>query len=311
MSRPIRLLLCTSSSQASTWRDALAAALPEAHVTLWPEIDASPDYVVAWKPAPELFARVRPTRAIFNLGAGVDALMRLSDMPADVPLVRLEDAGMAAQMIEYVTLAVLAMQRQREAYAAQQRAGIWRGLPRIPAHEFAVGILGMGVLGQACGQALARFGFPLLGWSRTRKHVAGVRTYAGNDGLGEVLAASRVLVCLLPATPDTRGLLDGKRLSQLPKGAHLVNVARGDLVVEEDLLALLDADHLASATLDVFAEEPLPARHPFWHHPKVVLTPHISAVTLPQESAAQVAAKIRQLERGERISGVVDRTQGY
>ena len=311
MSGRIRLLLCTSSSQASTWRDALAAALPEAHVTLWPEIDANPNYVVAWKPAPELFARVRPTRAIFNLGAGVDALMRLPDMPADIPLVRLEDAGMAAQMVEYVTLAVLAAQRQRNVYAAQQRDGLWRGLPRIPAHEFAVGILGMGVLGRACAQALAPFGFPLLGWSRTFKHVAGVQTYAGSDRLGEVLARWRVLVCLLPATPDTTGLLDRERLSQLPKGAHLINVARGDLVVEEDLLAALDADHLASATLDVFAEEPLPARHPFWHHPKVVLTPHISAVTLPQESVAQVAAKIRQLERGELITGVVDRTQGY
>lgn len=307
----MRILLCTPATQSGVWRDALACALPEANITVWPDVDTSPDYVAAWRPSAELFERVRPVRAIFNLGAGVDALMRIPNVPADVPVIRLEDAGMAAQMIEYVTLAVLAAQRQRDAYAAQQRDRIWRALPRIPAQEFTVGMLGMGVLGEACARALAVFGFPLLGWSRRTRNVAGVAMFAGPDALPDMLARTRVLVCLLPSTADTRGLLDRERLSKLPRGAHVVNVARGTLVVDEDLLSLLDAEHLASATLDVFHDEPLPSTHRFWHHPKIVLTPHISAVTLPHESAVQVAAKIRRLERGESVTGMIDRARGY
>jgi glyoxylate/hydroxypyruvate reductase A len=307
----VRLLLQTGSAHAGEWRAAFAAALPEAEVTLWPEVPASVDYLAVWKPPAELFARVPAPRAIFNLGAGVDSLLRLPTLPADVPIVRLEDAGMAAQMIDYVTLAVLAVFREQAAYAQQQRAALWQPRPPLSRRDFGVGVLGFGVLGRAVAAALLRFGFPLACWSRTRGEMAGVDAFAGADELPAFLARSRVLVCLLPSTPSTRGILDRARLSALPRGAHLVNVARGDIVVEADLLAALDAGALAGATLDVFHDEPLPPAHPFWHHPRITVTPHVSAVTLVDESVAQVAAAIRRLEQRLPIRGIVDRTRGY
>jgi len=307
----LRILLQTTGANAGEWRAALAAALPGAEITVWPDAAPAVDYAVVWKPPPELFRAAPAARAIFNLGAGVDALLQMQALPAGVPVIRLEDAGMAEQMIDYVTLAVLAAHREQGAYAEQQRAGLWRPRPRRPKHQFGVGVLGLGVLGQAVAAGLGRCGFPLAGWSRERKAVAGVRTYAGVAELPHFLARSQVLVCLLPSTPETRGLLDRARLGQLPRGAHLVNVARGDIVVDTDLLEALDEGHLAGATLDVFREEPLPPSHPFWHHPRITLTPHVSALTLVADSVAQIAAKIRRLEQGLPVSGVVDRERGY
>ena len=285
--------------------------MPEATITLWPEAPAEPDYALVWKPPAEVFARVRPKKAIFNLGAGVNALLDRPSLPADIPVIRLEDAGMALQMAEYVTLAVLRAYREADAYAAQQRRGLWQPRPRIAKAAFGVGILGFGVLGRAVAAALAPFGFPIAGWSRERKVASAVASFAGQAELSAFLARSSVLICLLPVTPETRGLLGRANLARLPAGAHLVNIARGEIVVDEDLVALLDAGHLAGATLDVFHEEPLPPGHPFWHHPQIVLTPHNSAVTLVDESIAQIATKIRQLERGESVTGVVDRARGY
>jgi glyoxylate/hydroxypyruvate reductase A len=307
----VRVLLQVPGRAVDAWHAALVAALPEAAIAVWPEGPAEPDYALVWRPPPELFARVRPAKAIFNLGAGVDALLAVPTLPRGVPVVRLEDAGMAEQMAEYATLAVLRAHREADAYAAQQRAGRWEPRARIAKDAFGVGLLGFGVLGRAIAAALAPFGFPLAGWSRTRKAVPGIASFAGDAELPAFLARSQVLVCTLPATAATTGLLDRARLSQLPVGAHVVNVARGEIVVDADLVALLDAGHLAGATLDVFRSEPLPAGHPFWHHPRVTVTPHVSAVTLVPESVAQVAAKIRRLERGEAISGIVDRARGY
>jgi glyoxylate/hydroxypyruvate reductase A len=296
---------------AAAWRDALAAALPEAAIAVWPDAVPEVDYLLVWKPPPELFTRVRPRKAICNVGAGVDALLAIPTLPAGIPVLRLEDAGMAEQMAEYATLAVLAAYREQGEYAAQQRQGAWAPRRRMDKAGFGVGILGFGLLGQAVAAALAPFGFPLAGWSRTRKAVPGVVSFAGDAELPAFLARSRVLVCLLPATPATRDLLDRERLSRLPAGAHVVNVARGDIVVDADLVALLDAGHLAGATLDVFRTEPLPAGHPFWHHPRIALTPHVSAVTRIDESVAQIAARIRRIERGEPVTGIVDRARGY
>ena len=297
--------------ESRAWRKALVAALPEATIAVWPETLADPDYALVWKPPPELFARMRPKRAIFNLGAGVEVLLALPELPEGIPVIRLEDAGMAPQMAEYVTLAVLAAYRESAAYAAQQREARWQPRPRLAKAEFGIGILGFGVLGRAVAAALAPFGFPLRAWGATRKDGEGVQTYAGSTELGPFLASARVLVCLLPSTRETRDLLSKATLSQLPRGAHLVNVARGRIVVDEDLIALLDEGHLAGATLDVFRDEPLPASHPFWHHPRITLTPHTSAVTVVEDSIAQIADKIERLERGQPVTGVVDRVRGY
>ena len=293
------------------WRAALAAALPEAQIAVWPEAPANPDYTLVWRPPNELFTRCPPAKAVFNLGAGVDALLAIPTLQHGVPVFRLTDAGMAEQMGEYVTLAVLRAYRETDAYATQQREGRWQQRPRIAKDRFGVGLLGFGVLGQAIAAALAPFGFPLAGWSRKGKAVPGVKSFAGSDELLPFLAMARVLVCTLPSTPETTGILARNTLSQLPPGAHVVNIGRGELVVDADLVALLDSGHIASAALDVFRVEPLPPDHAFWHHPRVTVTPHVSAVTLISESVAQVAAKIRCLEKGEAVTGGVDRNRGY
>lgn len=307
----MRIVLHTMPSTARDWHAAFVSALPEAEITLWPDVGSQVDYVVAWKPPAELFTCLPGPKAIFNLGAGVDALLCVPTLPTDVPVVRLEDAGMAEQMVEYVTLAVLACYREYDMYAQQQREGRWQPRSRLAKSSFGVGILGLGVLGQAIYAALAQWGFPLAGWSRTHKTVAGIRSYAGLQELPAFLAQSRVLVCLLPSTPDTRDLLDCTRLLQLPRGAHLVNIARGEIVVDNDLIELLDVGHLSGATLDAFREEPLPSTHPFWHHPKITVTPHVSATTLIEDSVAQIAGKIRRLEQGLAVTGTVDRARGY
>jgi glyoxylate/hydroxypyruvate reductase A len=307
----VKILLQTPRERAAEWHASLTAAMPEATVATWPDAPANPQYALVWKPPAELFVRARPTRAIFNLGAGVDGLMSVPTLPNDVPVIRLEDAGMAEQMADYVMLAVLRAHREMDAYAAQQREALWQPRPPVAKSAFGVGLLGFGVLGKAVARALAPLGFPLYAWSRTRKAAPGLVSYAGLAELHEFLAKAQVLVCLLPATADTASLLDRTALQSLPPGAHLVNVARGGIIVDRDLLALLDAGHLSGATLDVFREEPLPREHPFWHHPRIVLTPHVSAVTLVSDSVAQIAAKIRGLERGEPVTGIVDRVRGY
>ena len=307
----MQILLQLPRDEGNAWHAALASALPDAAISVWPDAPAAPDYALVWRPPAELFARARPVKAIFNLGAGVEVLLAIPALPDGVPVIRLEDAGMAAQMGEYVTLAVLRAYRELDAYAAQQREGRWQPRPRIAKSGFGVGILGFGVLGHAVANALAPFGFPLRAWSLSRKRLPGVESFAGRAELGPFLAASRVLVCLLPSTHETRGLLDRAAFEGLPRGAYLVNVARGDIVVDEDLIATLDRGHLAGATLDVFRVEPLPSGHPFWHHPRITLTPHASAVTLVEDAALQVAGKIRRLERGEPVTGIVDRARGY
>jgi glyoxylate/hydroxypyruvate reductase A len=315
----LNLLFCSAASNGAEWLAALTRALPAARVHacshLPDEVKPAPpqaiDYALLWKPPPRLLRDLGSVKAIFNLGAGIDTLAASEGLPAGVPVVRIEDAGMGEQMSEYVIHTVLRQYRELDAYAEAQRAGLWRPLARQDKRAYGVGILGIGVLGTAVAAALLPFGFPLAGWSRTRKGVEGVDSYAGSAELDAFLARCQVLVCLLPLTRETRGLLDRRALSKLPAGAHVVNVARGALIVDDDLLALLEEGRLGGATLDVFHDEPLPVAHPFWHHPRVSITPHVSAVTLVEESVAQIAAKITRLEAGLPITGIVDREHDY
>jgi len=311
----LNLLFCSAASNGAEWLAALTRALPAARVHacshLPDEVKPPPahgiDYALVWKPPARLLRDLGSVKAIFNLGAGIDSLTGSGALPDGVPVVRVEDAGMAEQMSEYVVHAVLRQYREFDAYAEAQRARLWRPLARRDKGGFGVGILGIGVLGSAVAAALQPFGFPLAGWSRTRKSVAGIDSYAGSGELDAFLARCQMLVCLLPLTRETRGMLDRRVLSQLPVGAYLVNVARGGLIVDDDLLALLHEGRLGGATLDVFHDEPLPAAHPFWHHPRISITPHVSAVTLVEQSVAQIAAKIIRLEAGLPITGIVDR----
>ncbi len=301
----MNILFYTPGNNAADWVAALSRELPRANVSVWPEQETAIDYALVWRPPPRLIEDLAGTRAVFNLGAGVDAIPRVRAWPQGVPLVRLEDAGMAEQMAEYATYAVLRIYREFAAYESAQAAARWVPRPRRDKRAFGVGVLGMGVLGTRVAQALVAFGFPVTSWSRTRKDVPGVTSHT-SEQLDVFLESCRVLICMLPLTDATRGLLGRRALARLPQGAYVVNVARGALIVEDELLALIDSGHLAGAMLDVFESEPLPAGHAFWHHPAITLTPHISAITSIEQSVRQIAAKIGRLEAGLPISGVVD-----
>lgn len=306
----MRIAFCCTDTKAEPWLQGLGQALPRATIEVWQPGAAPADYAVVWAP-PQQFLDEQPgLKALFNIGAGVDALLKLR-LPAGAQVVRLDDAGMSVQMAEYVCHAVIRHFREFDAYEADMREGRWSFRKPRSRADFPVGVMGLGVLGARVAQALSVFEFPVHGWSRTPKVLEGVRTHHGDVGLQTFLSSCRVLVNLLPLTPDTRDILNRETLGRLLPGGYLVNVARGAHLVEEDLLALLDSGHLAGATLDVFRTEPLPPEHPFWRHPKLTLTPHTSARTLRDESIAQIAGKIRALEAGQPIAGLVDRFRGY
>ncbi len=306
----MRITFCCTDTAPEPWLQGLQAALPDAEVTLWSAGAPAADYAVVWAPPQQLFDEQRQLKAVFNIGAGVDALLKLS-LPPQAQIVRLDDAGMSVQMAEYVCHAVIRHFREFDAYEADTRQGKWSfRKPRARA-DFPVGIMGLGVLGERVARALSTFEFPVNGWSRSPKTVDGVRCFSGAQGFKDFLAASGVLVCLLPLTPDTRDIMNRDTLSQLQPGGYVINVARGAHLVDDDLLALLDNGHLAGATLDVFRTEPLPADHPFWTHSGITVTPHTSARTLRSESIAQIAGKMMALQRGEPVAGVVEAGRGY
>jgi len=312
-----RILFHAPASNPQAWQRAFDKAMPEAEFRVWQEgDDGAADYAVVWKPPLQMLAPQQVTRrdlkAIFNIGAGVDAILQLGDgLPAGVPIIRLDDAGMGVQMAEYVTHAVLRYFRRFDQFDAQARERQWRFLKPYEKSEFSVGILGMGLLGQRIAAALAHFEFPLRGWSRSPKALPGIECFSGSEGLDAFLRGSRVVVCVLPLTSETSHILGRANLAMLPKGSFLINVARGGHLVEADLLELVQDGHIAGATLDVFDAEPLPAQHPFWQEPRITVTPHMAALTLRDESALQIAEKIRALQRGEAVAGIVDRTKGY
>jgi len=312
----MRISFCCFDTKPQPWVDGLQAAFPDADVKLWAAGAEPADYAVVWAPPQQFFDEQQALKGIFNIGAGVDALMKLK-LPAGVPVVRLDDAGMSVQMAEYVCHAVIRHFRELDGYEADVAQGKWSyRAPRLRG-DYPIGVMGLGVLGERVSRALAQFDFPVNGWSRSPKAVEGVQCFSGevgSTGFQDFLAASRILVCLLPLTPDTVDIMNRDTLSRLQPGGYVVNVARGTHLVDEDLLALIDSGRLAGATLDVFRTEPLPADHAFWKHPKVTVTPHTSARTLREESIAQIAGKIRSLAAGAPIStlaGVVDPKKGY
>ncbi len=306
----MRVTFYEPGTPAEPWLKALRALLPGAAVEPWADGAAMADYAVVWAPPQQLIDQQTRLKAIFNIGAGVDRLLRLR-LPRNLPVVRLDDAGMAVQMAEYVCHALIRHFREFEAYELQASQQRWVQRVARARADFAVGIMGLGVLGERVARAVRQFEFPVNGWSRSPRRLDGVACFAGQSGLAGFLAATRVLVCLLPLTPDTHGILRRDTLSLLPAGAYVINVARGGLMVEQDLLALIDSGHLAGATLDVFRSEPLPVEHPFWRHPKIRVTPHVSAQTLRDQSIAQIAGKILALERGDPVTGIVDIERGY
>ena len=298
--------------RGAIWAQVFAEQAPEIEFRMWPECGnpSDVDCLVAWSPAPELLASLPRLEVLFSVGAGVDQL-DLDAVPQSVTVVRMIEPGIVAGMVEYVTLAVLALHRNLLDYREQQSRGEWQPLPVIPASRRSVGVMGMGVLGRAVLERLAAFGFELSGWSRSLKSVPGVRCCAGAPGLQDFLARCDILVCLLPLVRETRGILNAGLFAMLPRGASLVNAARGAHLEAQALIDALDSGHLSAAVLDVAEPEPVPADHPFWRHPRIVLTPHIASVTQPETGARAVLDNVRRHARGEPLLGQVDRLRGY
>jgi len=306
----MNITICFEKLDPTPWVQGLQHAFPGATVSAWAPGAPQADHAIVWAP-PQQFIDEQPgLQTLFNIGAGVDALLQLK-LPSSLKVVRLDDAGMSVQMAEYVCHAVIRHFREFDGYDADTGAGKWSYRKPRSRADFAVGVMGLGVLGERVAKALQVFEFPVNGYSRSAKDLPGIRCFSGAQGLPEFLAASRVLVNLMPLTPETENILNETTLSQLPQGGYLINVARGKHLVEEDLITLIDSGHLAGATLDVFRTEPLPADHPFWQHPKITVTPHTSARTLREESIAQIVGKIQALQRGDAINGVVDPQRGY
>ena len=293
-----------------TWRDALAAE----GIDLRQADDiANPLEVrqaLVWKPPHGFFARYPNLGLVVNLGAGVDALVGRDDLP-DVPITRLSDPKMARMMAGYVLFAVTRHAREIPAFERAQREHRWRYIhPRDP-ETITVGVLGLGELGLTAALECARQGYRVRGWSNTLKSVDGIETSAGLSALPDILRDSDILVCMLPETPQTRGLLDAERVAQMKPGAVFINVSRGNIVDEPALIEALRSAHIAEATLDVFASEPLSPDSPLWAMDNVLVTPHLASVALPGSAARQIGENVRRLRAGQELLSRVDSRRGY
>ncbi len=306
-------ILIAAAGEDDRWKEAMVARLQDANiVTQCENYDPKTiDFALLWKQPQGLLKSLTGLQAIFSLGAGVDHVLSAPSLTTEVPVIRLEDAGMADQMVQYHLYAALHFMRDFDIYARQQAKADWTQHDVARISKCRVGVMGLGALGAAVATALTQLGFAVSGWSRTMKAIDGITTYAGAETLNEFLGQSDILVCMLPRTAETEGVLNGNTLSQLPKNAAVINAARGAMIVEADLLRLIDTGHLRGAFLDVAVTEPLPESHPFWDHSKIRITPHIAAATRIEESVDQIAENIDRISRGETPRGLVDRKTGY
>lgn len=302
------VLYLSDAARGEVFRATFARDLPEVpfHIGTAPD-PAAVTHIVAWQIPDRVTERYPNLRGLFSVGAGVDQF-DLAALPPQVAVVRMLEPSIARQMQEYITLGVLALHRDLPIYVDQQRAAQWRAHPIRPAEERRVGVLGLGNLGQAALRALAPFGFPLAGWSRSAKEIPGVECFTD---LSAFLARTDLLVCLLPLTAETTGMLGADLFAQLPPGARLLHAGRGKQLDAGALIAALDAGQLSAALLDVTDPEPLPADHPLWSHPRILITPHVASLTRAVDGAAHVVACLKAEAAGAPIPGLVDRQRGY
>ena len=306
-----KLIIKSDFKRFDAWTEAFTAF--DVEIEDW-ETDHDPDefaYALVWKPELGALARYRNLKVIFSVGAGLDHLKPAGVLPDGVPVVRMVEPGLTAGMVEYVVYHVLRYHRFMPEYQAQQQAGFWEGIIQVPAAERTVGILGIGELGSACANALSAFDFQLCGWSRTPKSVPGVTCFHGRDQLPEILARSEILICLLPLTDETRGILCRETFDLMPRGACIINAGRGGCQVDDDILAALNSGQFRGAALDVFEQEPLPRESGLWAHPGVTITPHVASMTLPSSCAAAVYENIQRCRQGQPLLHLADMSRGY
>lgn len=307
------MLFMAPKLKSDAWVKHLRAQDPGLDLRVWPETGPADEIelILCWKhPLGEL-KKYRNLKCIASLGFGVDHILRDPDVPPGVPIARLVDESMIHAMSEYILTAVLHHTRQFDLFQQDQSQKKWQARRPLHPQNVCVGIMGLGHLGVDAAQKLRLLGFQVSGWSRTVKHVEGLSAWAGPDALEEFLARANVLVCLLPLTRATQGILNSRTFARLPAGAYVINAARGEHLVEEDLLSALDSGHLSGACLDVFREEPLPASHPFWNHPRITMTPHIASLTHPGAVAPQLVENYRRVRSGLAPLHVIDIEKGY
>ncbi|EJL06329.1 2-hydroxyacid dehydrogenase [Pseudomonas chlororaphis] len=293
------------------WRALFAEQAPDIQWRAWPDLGNPEEirYLAAWQ-APDDLSLLPNLEVLFALSAGVDQL-DLARLPPDLPVVRLLDPGITLGMCEYASFAVLSLHRDMLRYRQQQLARCWQAHLLQPAAQRRVGVMGLGQQAQQILATLRPLGFALSGWARSAHRIDGVQCFAGNQQLPAFLSQCDILLCVLPLTEQTQGILDRELFRQLPRGAALINMGRGGHLVEQDLLDALASGQLSGAVLDVLQQEPAPAEHPFWDHPQILLTPHIAAMTQPQSAFVVLLDNIRRHQRGEPMLGQIDRTQGY
>ena len=306
------ILYRSDAARAAAWASYFAEHAPDLDFRVWPDAGNldEVEYLIAWQAPAEFLATLPRLKVLFSSGAGVDHV-DFSAVPAHIPLVRMVEPGIINGMVEYVSLSVLALHRDFFDYVAAKAARVWNPLEVPPASARSIGVMGMGSLGQAVLERLASYGFRLRGWNRSLRRVEGVESFAGADQLQPFLAGCDVLICLLPLTPATQGILNRELFSVLPAGAALINVGRGPHLVDADLIEALDSGRLSRAILDVTEPEPLPPEHPFWTHPRVFVTPHVASMTQPETAAPILLENIRRHQRGAPLLDVIDRSRGY
>jgi glyoxylate/hydroxypyruvate reductase A len=300
------------AQRGAVWAEQFARKMPQVPFRTWPEIGdpAQVRFLAAWEPPPRLAETFPNLEILFSVGAGVDQF-DFSALPPGLTVVRMVEPGLTACMCEYISWAVLSLHREIPLYLRQQRSSQWKEHAVRPATTRRVGVMGMGTLGRAALAQLRQLGFDCAGWNRSRRNEPGVRCYAGEAELDEFLARTDILVCLLPLTLETRGILNRRVFDALPQGACLVNAARGGHLVQDDLLAALERNQLSAAILDVCEPEPLPQGHAFWDHPRIWLTPHVASATQAETAAEALLDNLRRYEVGLPLEGVVDRSRGY
>jgi len=306
----MNITVCFDKIDPKPWVELLRNSIPGSFVSEWKSGNEPSDIAIVWEPTQQFIDEQKDLKFIFNIGAGVDSLLKLN-LPDSVRIVKLDDPDISLQMSEYVSHAVIRHFRKFNEYATDAKKKRWTLRKPRNRSDFTVGIMGLGNTGQRVAKALRVFDFPVNGYSRSNKDIEGVTCFSGKEQFSDFLGSSQVLVNLLPLTNDTENILNRETMSQLPRGAYVINVARGNHLVERDLVELIDNGHLSGATLDVFRTEPLQPQHPFWEHPDITITPHISARIMREETVTQIVSKIEAIERGESITGVIDSSKGY
>ena len=307
------IVLIRQDSKITAWKDALLSANPQLKVYSYLEEHPKEEITMAliWKHPKGSLALYPNLKCIASAGAGVDYIFEDPTVPEHIPITRLVDPYLASDMSEHVLAVIFAELKNFNTYKIQQTQALWKTKEYRRIADVTVGIMGLGALGALTGKDLAKAGFNVQGWSRSEKAIDGIITFAGDSGLQKFLKKTDFLVCLLPLTPDTSGILNSSLFKELPKGAYIINVARGGHVVDNDLLEQLDNNHLSGACLDVYHQEPLPSSHGFWKHPKIFMTPHYASVSDTNSVIPQILENYKNLDKRNALMNVVNREKGY